>query len=348
MWVATSLRILLPVRRAKRNHRWLVSYAAAVTTPSIGSTFDRTYPAAFVIEAARLAEAGGLDRMWIIEDCFFTSGPSLAGAALASTERLGIGLGILPAVARTAAVTAMEIATLCALGSGRVIAGIGHGVQEWMGQMGVRPASPLGALDEVLTVVRALLRGEEVTTAGAYVQHDRVRLEAPPMPVPPVLAGVRGARSMAIAGRAADGVVLAGLAGPTYARWCRERAGAPTGWTTAVFSSLCVLDDRREARRLIAPFVGEQVVEADAAIRAVPFFDDLVARHDRLGVEGIVTMPDAWWAELGPIGTMDDAVAHVAALGEAGVDHVGLCPGPELSLAREHLADAATLARALA
>ena len=41
---------------------------------------------------------------------------------------------------------------------------------------------------------------------------------------PPVLAGVRGARSLALAGRVADGVVLAEGAGPSCVRESIERA----------------------------------------------------------------------------------------------------------------------------
>lgn len=65
-------------------------------------------------EFAETLDRGGVDDLWIIEDCFFTAGISLAATALARTEQLHVGLGILPAVARNSAVTAMEIATLAA------------------------------------------------------------------------------------------------------------------------------------------------------------------------------------------------------------------------------------------
>src|SRR5699024_208260 len=95
------------------------------TRAAVGMCFDRTFPADAVLEFARDLEAGGADELWVIEDCFYTAGPSLAAAALAVTERLTVGIGILPAVARTAAVTAMEFATLHQLGPGRVLPGIG-------------------------------------------------------------------------------------------------------------------------------------------------------------------------------------------------------------------------------
>jgi len=125
-------------------------------------SFDRTFPGSAVTEFARRLEDGGADELWLIEDCFFTAAPRLGAAALAVTEHLTIDLGILPAVARTAAMTAMEIATLSSLAPGRVIGGIGHGVQSWMAKMGAAPPSPLTTLEEVLVAVRRLLAGEEV------------------------------------------------------------------------------------------------------------------------------------------------------------------------------------------
>ena len=133
---------------------------------SVGMCFPQEFPPSLVREFAQRLDVGGAEQLWIIEDCFFTAGVSLAATALAVTERLTVGLGILPAVARNAAITAMELATLYGLAPGRVLPGIGHGVQSWMEQIGVRPQSPLTALEEVITTVRRLLDGETVTFHG--------------------------------------------------------------------------------------------------------------------------------------------------------------------------------------
>ncbi|WP_205856886.1 LLM class flavin-dependent oxidoreductase, partial [Phytoactinopolyspora endophytica] len=221
----------------------------------IGMCFDRTFPASHVTEFARRLDDGGADQLWIIEDCFYTAGISLAASALAVSERLTVGIGILPAVARTTAITAMEIATLCALAPGRFLPGIGHGVQSWMGQMGVRPSSPLTALEEVLDGVRRLLEGERLTVHGKHVHLDDVQLYHPPAEVPPLLAGVRGPKSMALAGRAAGGVVLAEPASPSFVRWALDKAGHPDPFHVAVFSVLCVERDRRTAYANMAPWL---------------------------------------------------------------------------------------------
>ena len=253
--------------------------------------FDRSFPAAAMPDYARGLEAAGVADLWVIEDCFYTAGVSLAATALAVTEQLRVGIGILPAVARTAAVTAMEVATLANLAPGRFTAGIGHGVQSWMEQMGVRPRSPLTALDETISGVKRLLAGEEVTFSGEYVQLDGVRLEQPPSPVPPVLAGVQQARSMALAGRVADGVILVEGAGPTYVEWARERSGRTDGFGVVTFTMLSVAADRRQAYAPLAPFVAGLVQERRPAFTVLPFFDELSARVERDGPAALVDMP---------------------------------------------------------
>ena len=315
------------------------------TNMQIGMCFDRTFPPGLVVELARSLEDAGAGMLWVIEDCFYTAGVSLAAAALTATERLTVGIGILPALARNPAVTAMEFATLAGLAPGRVLPGIGHGVQAWMAQMGARPASPLTALEEVFVAVRRLLAGAKVTTHGRYVDLDDVQLDQPPQQPLPVLAGVRGPRSLALAGRVADGLVLAEPTSASYVRWSLQQAGRDPGdFHVAAFDVLCVAADRREAYRTMAPWLATMLDQPTAGMTALPFYDDLAARYAQQGLDGLVTMPTQWWTELAPVGTMDDAAEHLQALEDAGVRSVGLYPRPTTDLARAQVADIAALA----
>jgi alkanesulfonate monooxygenase SsuD/methylene tetrahydromethanopterin reductase-like flavin-dependent oxidoreductase (luciferase family) len=302
---------------------------------TVGMCFPREFPGSAVVEFARRLEAGGIDELWLIEDCFFTTAPPLAAAALASTERLAVGLGILPAVSRTAAVTAMEIATLASIAPGRVVGGIGHGIQSWMAQMGAATASPLTTLDEVLSTVRALLRGETVSFHGREVTLDDVRLEHVPDPVPPVLAGVGGPKSLALAGRVADGVVLGGPSTVPHCRAAREAGHERAGWQVEAFVTLAVAGDARDAYRQMAPFVAEAL--SSVGFRRLPFLDELRTRHETDGVDGIVAMPRDWWLQIGAIGTRDDAVEHLALLEAEGVTGAAFFPAPDLDTARTQI-----------
>lgn len=318
-----------------------------MTAPSLGVCFDRTYPPSAIGEFTERLEAGGLDQLWIIEDCFYTAGVSLAATALARTDRLQVGLGILPAVARNPAVTAMELATLANLAPGRLLAGIGHGVQSWMAQMGAVTLSPLTTLEEVLTVVRRLLHGEKVTFAGREVQLREVQLDQPPSTVPPVLAGVRGPRSLALAGHVADGVVLAEAAGPSYVTHALHTAAPAGDFRVSVFTALCVDTDRRAAYTFMAPLVAGWLSAPNPAIDAHPHVDELRERFRTGGNQALVDMPRDWWLELGAIGTFDDALEHITLLHAAGAADVSLFPAPELAVARGQLDDAIGLAAAL-
>lgn len=319
------------------------------TTRSVSVTFPREHPASAVVEIAQRAETAGLDRLWIIEDCFYTAGVSLAAAALTSTNSLGVGIGILPAVARNPAVTAMEIATLAGLAPGRFTAGIGHGVQQWMAQMGARPTSALTALEEAITVVRRLLRGERVDFDGATVTMEGVQLDAPPDPPPPVLAGVRQPRSLALAGRVADGLVLAEGTGPAAVRSARTAAGRvdDPDFRVAVFTPLCLVDDPTQARREMSGFVRSLVDSHNPALESHPHLDqlrDAVAEGD----DAIARLPAEVWRELGAIGDREDVIAHVDALHGAGADDVALFLAPDdLRLAVSQVEQAAAVRRAL-
>jgi alkanesulfonate monooxygenase SsuD/methylene tetrahydromethanopterin reductase-like flavin-dependent oxidoreductase (luciferase family) len=179
----------------------------------IGVIFRPQLPPEELRGFVRRAEDAGLDDLWLWEDCFCEGGLTTAAAALAWSERLRVCVGLLPVPLRNPALAAMEIATLARLFPGRFVPGVGHGVQDWMGQVGARPDSPVGLLREWVSAVRALLSGEQVSTTGRYVRLDRVALEWPPPDVPPLLVGARGPKTLALAGELADGVILdAGIA----------------------------------------------------------------------------------------------------------------------------------------
>lgn len=192
-------------------------------SPVVGVMLPREVPPADVARAARACEDAGFDEVWVVEDCFYTGGLTTAALALSATSRVTVGIGILPAVVRNAAFTAMELATLAGAFPGRVHAGIGHGVAPWMDQVGATPRSWLTSITETTDAVRALLHGRTVRTSGEYVSLADVALEFPPAEPPLLSLGVRGPRSVAVAGAHADGLVLAEPTPPAYVASARER-----------------------------------------------------------------------------------------------------------------------------
>jgi len=97
---------------------------------TLGAVFLPQLPPERLRDVARSADEAGLQELWLWEDCFRESAIASAAAALAWTERLHVGVGLLPVPLRNVAVTAMKIATLHRLFPGRVRVGVGHGVQD--------------------------------------------------------------------------------------------------------------------------------------------------------------------------------------------------------------------------
>lgn len=189
---------------------------------SLGVVFRPQLPPERLQSMAREAESFGLAELWLWEDCFRESGIASAAAALAWTERLRVGIGLLPVPLRNVAITAMEVATLHRLFPGRPIVAVGHGVQDWMGQVGAEVDSPLGLLEEYTSALRRLLRGESVTTAGRYVTLNRVALDWPPPVAPQIIAGATGPRTLRLSGAIADGTLLTSSTNPDGVRQARQ------------------------------------------------------------------------------------------------------------------------------
>ncbi|MFF9779171.1 LLM class flavin-dependent oxidoreductase [Streptomyces sp. NPDC013978] len=227
-----------------------------MTNVRIGVMYDRDWAPEGLPEFARRAEALGVDDLWVVEDLGWNGGVSAAAVALGATHRLRVGIGITPAPLRSPALLAMELATLARVFPGRLVAGIGHGVREWMVQVGVAPRSPLALLEETITSVRALLRGERVELTGREVRLDGVKLVHPPTEVPPVVAGVVRPRSLELSGRVADGTLIAEGHGPRDLEHTREltaKGGATADHTLTVFAFACVGDDPDEVARTLHP-----------------------------------------------------------------------------------------------
>lgn len=178
------------------------------TTPTLAAILHPEQPPETLLAAARTGAEAGLEELWIWEDAFSHGAASIAGAILGATERVRVGIGVMPFPLRNVALAAMEVAALARAFPGRVLPGFGHGVQEWMRQAGVRARSVLTLEREYIGALRALLAGEEVTVAGDYVTLDRVRLSWPPAQAPALHLAATGPRSLRLAGEIGDGVIL--------------------------------------------------------------------------------------------------------------------------------------------
>jgi len=296
--------------------------------------FRRENPPELLPQFARHAEFLHLSELWVVEDCFYASGIASAAVALACTDRIHVGLGIVPAVARNPAFTAMEFATLARTYPHRFIPGIGHGVAEWMKQISAFPKSQLAALSETAEVVRRLLAGEAVTFHGDHVQLDNVKLEFPPTHAPPVLLGVRSVKSLIASGRCADGTLLAEQTSPAYVRWARAqiaqgqaeagRSGQPHA--IHVYMLFAVDADARKAVARLRPVLGDWLAYGNNAYTAALGIDAELDALRARGADLKTELPDAWVREMSVVGTPADCAASIRRLLDAGANQVILMP----------------------
>jgi alkanesulfonate monooxygenase SsuD/methylene tetrahydromethanopterin reductase-like flavin-dependent oxidoreductase (luciferase family) len=276
---------------------------APLTTPVtprtvLGAVFRPQLPPERLRAIARLADETGLEELWLWEDCFREAGFSAAAAALAWTERVRVGIGLLPVPLRNVAITAMEAATLHRMFPGRAVLAVGHGVQDWMRQVGARPESPLTLLREHLLALRALLDGERITTGGRYVTLDDVALDWPPEAGVEILAGATGPRTLRLSGEAAGGTVLHAGTSPEGVR--RARRLIDEGRASAT---------RTDPHKVVVYLLAATGPDAPARLRA------------ELEAMSLASVPD-----LGVAGDAGAVAKAVERLADAGADTVILQP----------------------
>lgn len=160
----------------------------------------------------RRADELGVDVFWAAE-AYGPDAVSVLAWVGATTERIGLGAGVMQIPARTPAATAMAAASLDSLSGGRFRLGLGvSGPQVSEGWHGVRFDAPLGRTREYAEIVRLALSRRPVTYQG---EHFTLPLPDGPgkalrlththrRPVPLYLAAV-GPRNMELAGEIADG-----------------------------------------------------------------------------------------------------------------------------------------------
>jgi alkanesulfonate monooxygenase SsuD/methylene tetrahydromethanopterin reductase-like flavin-dependent oxidoreductase (luciferase family) len=295
-----------------------------------GVMFRCQKPPETLSEYVQNVERAGFDEVWIVEDCFFAGGIASTAMALAHTQHIRVGLGIVPSVARNAAFTAMEFATLARLYPGRFLPGIGHGVGAWMKQIGAYPRSQLAALGEVTQAVQFLLHGEEVTMDGVHVHLKKVKLEFPPQVVPPIQLGVRGPKSLLLSGRCADGTILAEGAAPSYLKWAKEQitagqaqAGRFDHHRLTVYVWTRIGDRKDRTRAVIRPILADTLPHVSVQLKPLGIHDELfqlLEEHGELGFAEAI--PDHWLDQLTVSGTPEDCAESVIRFKDASADAV--------------------------
>jgi 5,10-methylenetetrahydromethanopterin reductase len=298
------------------------------------------------IELAASADANGFASVWFAENPFNRGVLPAAAACAAATSRIGIGIGVFNPYNRHPTLIAMEIGALDELAQGRARLGIGSGIASATERMGLKPDSPLAAARDAITIVRALLAGEEVNYSGRAFSAIKARLEYKALrPDLPLLMAARGDEALKLCGKIADGLMISNMCPAQFTRHAVDvvasaarQAGRRPPAEVIQYVPCAVRPDAHEARRLAKQTLGEMLpgfwslgervpAARSALLRAAGLSAaDFAAAVERLrkGHNPADALDDRFVAAFAIAGTAQDCLAQARQYFEAGASELVL------------------------
>ncbi|GAA3707284.1 LLM class F420-dependent oxidoreductase [Gordonia hankookensis] len=168
------------------------------------------------VKLAQTAEEYGYDSFAVPDHLGNQVGPIAAlGALTQATSTIRLGTSVLANGWRHPALLAKEATTIDVLSKGRLELGIGAGwMKEEFDKAGIEFESPgvrIRRLDEALTILDGLMRGETVDFDGEFYQINGLEGSPRPRqgPRPPIAVGGGGPKMLALAAKHADIISVA-------------------------------------------------------------------------------------------------------------------------------------------
>jgi alkanesulfonate monooxygenase SsuD/methylene tetrahydromethanopterin reductase-like flavin-dependent oxidoreductase (luciferase family) len=300
------------------------------------------------IERVKLAESLGYESAYITHIAGRESLTVVTAYAM-STAKIRVGTGVVPIYTRTPATMAQTAATIDELSDGRLTLGLGVShrpvVEGWHGQT---IDSPVGEMREYVSIVRAILRGEDPPTAGEAGADAKwptgfrlVGIDTRPQ-LPIYIAALSPAM-LRLAGEIADGVML-WLCNPAYIESVvvpevtagRERAGLTLeGFDIVPAVPAALADDVPSAyaamRKDLIPYFSLPFYRA--MIERTGFGADIAAYDGAAGDLAAMqsAISDGFLAQLTAIGDESDVRAGIERYRDAGASSpcIGPIPGTD-------------------
>ena len=302
----------------------------------LGLSLSNEDPVADTLAVVAAAERLGFDEVSLPESRLFTSVMPVAAAALHSTERITVRIGVANPVFRNPVLLALEAATLAEIGPGRVRFGLG--AAEWtVRRFGMAPPGwrPLTNTVEAVRAVRRLTAGEELDfEPTTFSVAPGLRLDRPPPEPVPVDVGAVSPRMMEVSGEHADGVQLGAITSVGYTRWARERLAAGAARAGRSIDDLLlsanvltsVGPDRVEARDAVKQVLAYYLARVEGVVVDMAGADmDAVAAVRAAVAEGgqeagAAVLSDSLVDTFAVAGTVDDVVEGLHAFIGAGLE----------------------------
>jgi 5,10-methylenetetrahydromethanopterin reductase len=284
-------------------------------------------------------ESLGFSHLWLTDSSLHARN-CYAYLTLASraSSRLLLGTAVTNPATRHPAITAAAAATVDEISGGRLILGIGAGDRPLLA-LGLRP-SRLVTLEAAIGAIRLLWRGEEVDLSSADFSLSSAHLRFHSRPDIPVFLSASGPKTLELAGRAGDGVILLVGLFPEAVGWAiaqvdggAQAAGRPRPHV-AVFAYGAIDEDEEaaleNARSIAAWFPQtaphicdlaglspEIVTRVREAYQGGEFQEAAVAARQ---------LPDSFVRKVALAGNGKRAMGQIRAVLDAGADSVHVFP----------------------
>lgn len=179
------------------SHRKRIALSLPAPTGSVADT----------IAMAQQAEAMGYDDLWLA-DAGGLDALTLVPMLLEKTEKVRVGIAVVPAYTRTPAVLASTFAVIEQAYPGRFVPGLGTSsqtiIERWHG---LALEKPLTRMKETVALLRTMMAGEKTAFDGETLR-SKGYVQLPTEPQMPIyLAGLRS-KMVEAAAEVSDGVIL--------------------------------------------------------------------------------------------------------------------------------------------
>jgi probable F420-dependent oxidoreductase len=284
------------------------------------------------IEQAVTAERLGLGTAWIGERYDTKDLPSLAGALSQVTTRIRIACGVTHVGTRHPMAMASMGQTLQALSEERFVLGLGRGTNRRWAGYGTTPPT-LRSIEDAATILKRLWAGETVSYDGPAGRYPNLKLnQLTDVAPPPLLLAAVGPRTLQLAGRSFDGVILHPFLTVTAVRRSVaivRRAAVDAGRSPGAvrcYAAVVVAPGlhgeaarraagERAAGYLTAPALGSALVSVNGWK-----LDELERFQQQRSASGDALPPEQWLTDGAALGDVDECRSRLQEYLDAGAD----------------------------
>lgn len=313
-----------------------------VLRAGVGMWFFESMPR--LMDLARRAEQWGYDCVWypnhkLHRDLYV----GLSACAMVTTTAR-VGTFIADLYSLHPALVAAAVATVDELSGGRAILCLGAGGANFK-EVDLQRSRPAKTLEEGVAIIRKLLQGETVTYQGAVFRTHEAKLQFPARRDLPIWIATRGDRIFELAGRIADGVMIATYATPPGVRHALAlvekgaRAGGRSLRDLALITriDLSVGPSSKEAREAVKMMLAMLLMGSypdtgyvrHAGLEIPPALEEMMRqKNEAKSMASGHLVPDDFVDAFTWAGTPDEVARQIASVVGLGIPEICILPQP--------------------